>query len=209
MVEEKKPCSRCRTRPRYYRNGICKECERERRQIQRIGVKKLVFSWYGNICRCCKESCLDYLTLDHVHDDGKRERGGLTFSQAVKQLGHSGTSGSFIYDRIKKGGFEQRPLDLQILCWNCQWGKRRNYGFCKHHPEIDLRIEVEYYERIMAVKGIFTPTESAKIVLAAYELKQDSNSDKFLEKLEKIFLNKLREESELIRSLNLPSSQPK
>lgn len=58
-------------------------------------------------------------------------------------------------------------------------------------------------------KAVFTPAEQSILVLAAFKCQSDKNIELYIGKLEKIFLNKLREESELIRSLNLPSSQPK
>lgn len=71
-----------------------------------------------------------------MHDDGAREGGGL---QARIRMSITNTAGFHFYWKLKKIGFENRPLDLQVLCWNCQWGKRLNNGFCPHHPEINLR----------------------------------------------------------------------
>lgn len=90
-------------------------------------LKILVFSWYGNKCVCCGESDLDFLTLDHIHDDGCKDR-----------VGQKG-AGEPTYKKIRRCGKENLREDLQILCWNCQWGKRLNGGFCPHHPEVDLR----------------------------------------------------------------------
>lgn len=81
---------------------------------------------YGRVCTCCGESELSFLSLDHVLDDGAKDR---------RRRGSS--RGSCFYQQLKNSGF---PLGLQVLCHNCQWGKRINKGFCPHHPERDLRI---------------------------------------------------------------------
>jgi hypothetical protein len=94
-------------------------------------IKKLVIDWYGGVCVCCGELCLDFLTLDHIKDDGGKQRKA------------GGSKGLHLHRAIKKLGRENRPNDLQILCMNCQLGKRIGLGFCAHHPEIDLRIPKE------------------------------------------------------------------
>jgi hypothetical protein len=118
----------------------CKDCDkrvaRERLQI----IKRTVMDWYGGKCRCCGEcSNLMFLTIDHVNDDGKREYNGIP---CAKRIGNTkgGGAGAALYSRIHAKGFDARPKDLQVLCWNCQWGKQLGKGFCPHHPDIDLRI---------------------------------------------------------------------
>lgn len=61
----------------------------------------------------------------------------------------------------------------------------------------------------MMTKAVFTPVEQSVLVLAAYKVQSDKNIELYLGKLEKIFLNKLREASETFRLMNLPSSQSK
>ena len=93
-------------------------------------IKIEIFSWYGTVCVCCGLSDLCFLTLDHVNDDGTREY----------VYGVNCAAGVHHYKRLRKAGFENRPRDLQVLCWNCQWGKKLHNGFCPHNPDRDLRI---------------------------------------------------------------------
>jgi hypothetical protein len=104
-------------------------------------LKKLVLSWYGGRCVCCGIAILDFLTLDHIFDDGGREElsTSRTITQSGRPLPRRICAGNIFYSKIKKLGYEKRPKDLQILCWNCQWGKRLNNGFCPHHNDVDLR----------------------------------------------------------------------
>lgn len=79
---------------------------------------------------CCDENHLTFLTLDHINDDGYKE----------KTKGNRRILSKTFYKLLVKRGLENLRKDLQILCCNCQMGKKNNSGFCPHHPEIDLRI---------------------------------------------------------------------
>ena len=68
---------------------------------------------YGNKCSCCGESESVFLTIDHINNDGQEHR--KTFTGPIHRI-------------LKEQGF---PDDYQILCWNCQWGKRM--GNCPHN----------------------------------------------------------------------------
>lgn len=52
-------------------------------------------------------------------------------------------------------------------------------------------------------KSLLTPSEQSSLVLAAYSLQTDSDAQKYLEKIEKIFVEKLFESSETERLLKL------
>jgi len=94
---------------------------RERQQE----VKKLVIGKYSNHggCVCCGITELSFLSLDHIRDNGAKDRRENEY--------HSG-----LYYRLMKLNY---PNGYQALCHNCQWGKRIKKGFCPHHPTIDLR----------------------------------------------------------------------
>lgn len=104
---------------------IIQAAENARRREKKIKI--LVFKWYGGLCVCCKEKRLDFLSLDHIKDDG------------FKYRNKKGRGGTRLYQIIRKKGLNKKPNNLQILCYNCQMGKRFNNGFCPHHPRIDLR----------------------------------------------------------------------
>lgn len=113
--------------------GWCKTCHNEKGAAYRRHVKVTMFSWYGEQCVCCRENGLDFLTLDHVNDDGYKE---IKIVNNFRRRPGGWTE----YMRILALGYENRPKDRQTLCFNCQWGKRLNNGFCPHHPRKDLRI---------------------------------------------------------------------
>jgi hypothetical protein len=87
-------------------------------------IKKLVFEAYGGICHCCGESDTRFLTIDHINNDGAK----LTKNKTHPSGGYG------FYAWIVKNRF---PDNLQILCWNCNCGKRMNNGVCPH-KEVDI-----------------------------------------------------------------------
>ena len=91
-------------------------------------LKIEVLSAYGDLaCICCGEQNVAFLTLDHVNNDGWKERnehGKIRYAS---------------YARLKKEGFPKDP-PLQVMCYNCNNGKRTNDGIC---PHIFLAVEHE------------------------------------------------------------------
>lgn len=72
---------------------------------------------YGGKCRCCGEREPKFLQLDHIHNDGHIDR------KINKTTAQS-------WARLKRAGW---PKDrLQLLCANCNFGKRMNGGVCPH-----------------------------------------------------------------------------
>jgi len=80
----------------------------------RVKLRKEIFLNYGNKCTCCGELSYKFLTIDHVNNDGKAHR---------KQIG------SNIYNWLKTHKY---PAGFQILCWNCNIGRKNNDGICPH-----------------------------------------------------------------------------
>lgn len=75
----------------------------------------------GPVCRCCGETNIFFLTLDHVNSDGaehRRETGGVT--------------GKNLAWWLKKHDY---PAGFQVLCFNCNCGRARNGGVCPHHGD--------------------------------------------------------------------------
>jgi hypothetical protein len=82
-------------------------------------LKDEVFTAYGGWrCACCGETERSFLSIDHMQNNGSK----------MRKLGIHGHSTQF-YRWLKKGGF---PADFQVLCMNCQFGKRMNHGVCPH-----------------------------------------------------------------------------
>lgn len=74
---------------------------------------------YGNKCACCGEEDPGFLTLDHINNDGAKERKELNLLVSDQ-----------VYILARKEGW---PKDkYQILCYNCNMGKHRNGGVCPH-----------------------------------------------------------------------------
>ncbi len=148
---ESKPFSEFRSKllkpPRYKKeilwfNTLCRDCDRvyhlkhykkEGRQRVRIAsaiIKEKVFAAYGGwICNCCGETEKAFLSIDHVNNDGnqwRKEHGGLK-------------AGAYHYRWIMKNGF---PEGLQVLCMNCNFGKRMNGGTCPHKQGVTTKLPV-------------------------------------------------------------------
>lgn len=115
--EERKEYSR-----RYYEkwrmNGERYEefCKRSREYHRKLRLE-VIIHYGGNPpkCACCGETELDFLTIDHINNDGAKHR---------KQHGHN-----FLPNWLKKNDF---PEGFRVLCYNCNCGRRINNGVCPH-----------------------------------------------------------------------------
>lgn len=88
-------------------------------------LKIEVFSAYGGCeCACCGEKRLEFLTIDHVNNDGAAHRRKL-FGES-RQIG-----GARFYRVLKRQGF---PVGFRVLCFNCNIA-RGFYGQCPHEQE--------------------------------------------------------------------------
>ncbi len=89
--------------------------------ISRIRDKYLCWKHYTKgkfVCQCCGEKCYYFFTFDHEDEMGfihRRETGGLSSSNLAQHL------------RINNF-----PAGIQILCYNCNFGKARCGGICPH-----------------------------------------------------------------------------
>lgn len=141
-----KACSKCgqvksasefhknRTKPSglSYRCKTCKSSQdRERNQnadreaagikdrARRSRLKRELIEAYRGACACCGESTFEFLSVDHIFNDGR---------QHLTAIG-GGKRSSKLYGWLKRHGF---PKDrYQLLCMNCNFAKGR-YGACPH-----------------------------------------------------------------------------
>ena len=117
-------CKHCNTPlsadNRNHRTLMCIVCanaeSRERAKLR----KRAIFDHYGGACACCGESRIEFLTLDHVNNDGAGHS---------KKIG--GLAGEHFYRWIVRNNYPE-DVKLQVLCWNCNCSKG-TYGYCPHH----------------------------------------------------------------------------
>ena len=99
------------------------KCSEARRKMLRK-LKLAVLNGYGGpICRCCGETHIEFLSIDHINNDGAAHRRSLPKSAS--------SGGSGFYAWLKKNNF---PPGFQVLCMNCNFAKGK-YGYCPHEKE--------------------------------------------------------------------------
>jgi len=88
----------------------------EKSKQQNIDSRLECINHYGAFCVCCGEKEDKFLSIDHVNNDG---------------FIHRKTTKNFrnIYLWLKKNNY---PNIVQVLCFNCNLGKRVNGGICPH-----------------------------------------------------------------------------
>ena len=89
-----------------------KACGRRSRQK----LKMEVFEAYGGcVCKCCGEKESSFLSMDHVNGGGQKH---------LKKIGTGR-----LYYWLRDNDF---PSGFQVLCMNCQFGRKNNRGVCPH-----------------------------------------------------------------------------
>lgn len=99
---------------------LCLACRERARTSARESYRRLrlkVIALYGGACTCCGETESDFLTLDHINNDGAVQR----------RQQHRVAAGSAFYKRVLR----ERPTDVQVHCYNCNCAKG-HYGICPH-----------------------------------------------------------------------------
>lgn len=100
----------------------------------RMLIKHQVIEKYGNKCACCGESQIWFLTIDHINNDGAKDR--------KENFGRTNPATMSWYLKLKR---EPNRKDLQVLCFNCNLGKQLNGGICPHH-KISVQLISEKYD---------------------------------------------------------------
>ncbi len=89
---------------------------------RRARVRAAVLEAYGgSVCACCGETEPKFLTIDHVNNDGAAFR--------RKIAGKRTAAGYHTYIWLIRNNY---PPGFQVLCMNCNHGKRMNGGVCPH-----------------------------------------------------------------------------
>lgn len=85
-------------------------------------LKREAMEHYGGaFCKCCGETELLMLSLDHVASDGAAHRKAITGTTRLLPLQ------SYIW--AKRNGY---PAIFQVMCFNCNWARHWNNGICPH-----------------------------------------------------------------------------
>ncbi len=93
------------------------EKHRQRERERYAKWRNQVLDAYGSQCACCGEAEPLFLEIDHIDNNGSRHR--KTIGTSAKAL-------------VKWVIDHNYPKDFQILCSNCNQGKKRNGGICPH-----------------------------------------------------------------------------
>lgn len=106
-----------------------KKAEASRRNRSRLKLEALLaYSPPGTtipICACCKESIIDFLSLDHIDGGGNIHRRSLSKSNG------GSPSGTTLYRYLRLNKWPKEP-SFQVLCFNCNMGRSINNGICPH-----------------------------------------------------------------------------
>lgn len=100
------------------RRGDCRFCINTRTRNKWRQVREQIFNHYGWECKCCGETIREFLSLDHINNDGYLDKNPNGDKKSGKEL----------YSLVIKQGF---PDKYQTLCMNCNWGKKVS-GICPH-----------------------------------------------------------------------------
>jgi len=80
-------------------------------------IKFKVLSHYSNgtpKCACCNEVEIDFLSIDHIYGGGTKHRREINMN---------------VFHWLIRNNY---PEGYQVLCFNCNLGKRINNGICPH-----------------------------------------------------------------------------
>lgn len=94
---------------------------KEERRLYRQRLRREVIEFYGGKCVCCGETTFEFLTLDHIANDGAEHRRNVK-TRDITQWARS----------------HNYPTGLQVMCMNCNCAKSW-YGECPHKTLKELK----------------------------------------------------------------------
>ena len=115
------------TRKEYGRNyyKINRKKVSEKTAAKRAEIRRIVFAHYGGKCACCGEQTPQFLTIDHIENNGAEHR---------KKIGVK--CGWVFYKWLLKNNY---PEGHQLLCFNCNTAKGF-FGICPHQQTKNLTL---------------------------------------------------------------------
>jgi hypothetical protein len=120
---DKKLCQVCKAARREAWDRKFREPQKLYARRKRLERKLAAFNAYGGaVCRCCGETHVEFLSIDHVDGKGAEHR---------RQLGKRFASGKNFYIWLKNHDY---PPGFQVLCFNCNCA-RGFFGQCPHERE--------------------------------------------------------------------------
>ncbi len=135
-----------------------------------LSNRVLAFEAYGGFkCACCGEMEDTFLSLDHIAGDGNEDR--------RKRFGSWYRGGHELYISLRLEGW---PKGYQVLCMNCQVGRRDNGGICPHRePVLTSKEKLEKFEVLRVGGGNIklTLTPEYQAALAAVKRKGNAKSE--------------------------------
>lgn len=96
------------------------------RLIHKRRAKMDALGAYGSKCVCCGESNIEFLSFDHINNDGAEHRKSVKSDMAT-------------WLRLNN-----YPPGFQILCFNCNCSKGM-FGYCPHDSNVPSRIDWSIY----------------------------------------------------------------
>jgi len=93
---------------KYRQNNLEKIRENDRKRNAAFKLKVFIHYSHGTLkCNCCGEMTFGFLTLDHINNDGHRQR-------------KKGLNSTGLMPYLIKNNY---PSGFQILCYNCNCGR--------------------------------------------------------------------------------------
>jgi hypothetical protein len=111
--EENKERVKAKARAHYEAH---KEEAKAKMKENRARLRMAAIQHYGGKCACCGETEPDFLSIDHINNDGAEHR---------KKIGRDGRA---LYYWLRDNDY---PEGFQALCYNCNLAKGL-YGICPH-----------------------------------------------------------------------------
>lgn len=145
--------------------SLCKTCTHKANKISREIVRLEVLTHYSNgkpKCACCSEDKLEFLSIDHINNDGGNHR-------------KSDPSSKKIVHWLKRN---KLPDGFAVLCINCNFSKGR-YGYCPHTVKSKiLDILPENYHTVRKYKlwGAKLTIDEVKEIRRRVELGENKNN---------------------------------